>query len=169
MKNKKLIYVLLPLVLVIWGVILFRVLSAVGGKDDFAPIQRAPNIALSETLDSVDYQLKLDYPDPFLKRVSRSRGPVAANNPNGGSSKKRNGKVVKTVKKLPLKWPKVDYMGIIRNKNEETPLCLIQVDGKPHFLRLNEEIEELKLLAAYQDSIKFRFKDKENRMFYKSK
>src|SRR5688572_18595977 len=68
MKNKKFTYLLGLLVLIVWGIIIYRIFDTVaGGEDDFTPVQN-----VKEQKNYTDYSvpadtthLLLNYKDPF--------------------------------------------------------------------------------------------------------
>ncbi|HAA10695.1 MAG TPA: hypothetical protein DCE41_02965, partial [Cytophagales bacterium] len=83
MKNKKTLYLLVPLVVGLWGLIGYRVWDAVKPEEEeIDPISIVP-LAASQADSVALYVPDLQYPDPFLKGVRfvsnrRSAAPIAA-------------------------------------------------------------------------------------------
>lgn len=153
--------------LLIWGYIAFKVFDAVKENSELIPVYQG-NLELTQTdSDSLNnYELKLDYPDPFLKR--RSNVAAKINDPNSNrSDTKSTAQVTKTVKALPLRWPNINYKGTIANKKAAKALFMISIDGVNNFFHEGDERNDLKLLRAYKDSIRLEFIGKEKRTFLK--
>ena len=68
MKNKKYIYLLIPLTIVIWGLIIYKIVSYKGdGYESFK--KEIKNNNTQDIIISDDtFSLFLNYPDPFLKQ-----------------------------------------------------------------------------------------------------
>lgn len=159
MKNKKLTWILGPAVLVIWGLIIYRVMAAVKGNSESYALP-APSLPVTVPMaDTASYVLNLDYDDPFLKGHRRA---VVAQRPAPSQVKKaQKPKVVKVVKKLPLKWPAIQYQGIIEKNSQR--LCLLTRDGAALFMAPGQVDGDLKLLAVYPDSIRVEYRGEEKR------
>lgn len=166
MKNKKQIYILLPVVLLVWGIIGYRIFSAMSGDSDEPVSFNSPTSAWVDNAEvDVDYELNLDYSDPFLKNTARWKSSsVQSNNPNKVVVKP---KIKKVVKAIPLAWPAIRYNGLIRKTNDKSTLYIIEINGRSNFMSLGEELEQLKLLKAYRDSIQVEFQGKEKRTILK--
>ncbi len=68
MKSKYAPYILVPLVIFIWGLIFYRIYQAMQGEEDSMPPKRTA-APIAETVDATDtsFKLQLAYDDPFLK------------------------------------------------------------------------------------------------------
>ncbi len=166
MKNKKLIWILLPVVLVIWGLIFFQVKKAVQGGNN-ATVAPAPiPMAFTNASDTVIYQLKLNYDDPFLKggRKVIVQAP-SSDKPKTPTLKKP--KVVRTVTKLPLKWPNIIYRGLISSKKGNKSIYMLEVDGASILMTAGEQRDYLRLIKVYKDSVRIEYKGEEKRTFTK--
>jgi hypothetical protein len=164
-KNKKQIYILLPVVLLVWGLIGFRIYKAMsGGSDETVVYQTGPQF-VEKTSDTIAvYKLKLDYVDPFLKkRNTYVAGGTGLTNPS--KRVKPKVKVKKTV--IPLRWPVINYKGLIQKTKGDVSLYILEIDGVSHFLSVGDEQQQLKLLRADADSIRLEFQGKEKRTVVK--
>lgn len=164
MKNKKFLWVLLPVVLVVWGLIFFQIKKAVSSGGKPVPVVKAQERLIVENRDTITYTLKLDYEDPFLKNKR-----IVVHNPSPVNSKPtpKKPKVVKTVTKLPVKWPVIVYKGLINNKKGNKAIYMLEVDGASLFMTPGEVRDELKLLKVYRDSVRMEYKGDEKRTFVK--
>jgi hypothetical protein len=101
LKNKKAIYILIPLNIFIWCYLGYSIYS--GLKEDDLPeiSNNRSTIKLDELKDSVAYKLSLNYKDPFLREGEKSR--VYSSNGSGINNNHSNA----TPKTIPVKVPNV--------------------------------------------------------------
>ncbi len=160
-NNKKTLYVLIPAVLMVWGLIGYRLVGALGEEELNVPEQiLAPRIVKVDR-DTNRYVLNLDYPNPF--KAEQRNKTVKTSKP--GTVNKSKAKVNKvTVRKAPVRWPSIIYQGEISREGQA--LCLLSINSKIQFVEPGEEINGLKLLAAYPDSVYLEFQ-KEKKYFKK--
>lgn len=164
MKNKKAIWILLPAVLGLWGLIILRVSNAVSSDEPKLLVRQEVSKAAVATKEIQYYELKLDYDDPFLK----GRRPIVRKTPTKPAGPKKTKPVVtKTVKKLPLRWPNIEYKGTIGSEKGNKSMVILHVNGESWFMSSKEERDEIKLLKTYQDSIIVEYKGKEKRTIHK--
>ncbi|MCH2224895.1 MAG: hypothetical protein MK066_09015, partial [Crocinitomicaceae bacterium] len=119
MKNKALIYVLIPIVGLIWYKVFFRIKSNVTGTD-FAVVK--PN-QVRKTFQAVQrdtFDLKFDYRDPFGDVKRRKNIPLTATNPVVTPIVNRRPKPM-------VEWPSILYKGRVKQtgKNEQHALIVI--------------------------------------------
>lgn len=166
MKNKKFIWILLPGVLVIWGLIFFQVKKAVSSSNQ--PLARPVPIERRAVLsqDTSTYTLKLDYADPFLKNRRPLTRVQPTTNPQPTPAKPVKPKVMKTVTKLPVKWPNIVYRGLISSKKGKS-IYLLEVDGASVLMTTGEYRDQLRLVKVYTDSVRIEYKGDEKRTFIK--
>ncbi len=144
MKSKPVTYMLIAVVLVIWGVILWKVFSP---KDDSAPLP--PPQKRAETTAPAADTLLLDYRDPFL----------------GATAKKPAAKPAVTTRVAapppPEPPPPVEhrlrYMGSISRGG--VPYGLVEINGTLHTIRRGETADGYRLETVWQDSVKLRWKN----------
>ena len=165
-KNKKLTYILLPSVLLIWAVVIYQLVDFTKPKEQ---IYASNNIQeqKSKQILTDTLRLSLAYSDPFLGRKlirfeqSQSSLPKPMTIPVSLPPTTYN--PVKQVVEAPKTiWPKLKYGGII-NQN-----ALLKVNNSQHILKVGEEVQELKILKIHEDSLLLSFK-KEKKTIYKIK
>lgn len=169
MKKKNQIVILAPLVLLIWGIIAYRVFKAVKGKTEVR-VANVPQLPFKQAAaETTTYELQLDYEDPFLKNRRYYRTPGPNTNSNPTAVKKVKPRVVRKTSAPPVQWPRIVYHGLISHKEDKTTLYLVEVDGDSHFLKVGEAVNELRLVKAFPDSIYVRYKEeKEKKTFVKT-
>ena len=151
-QNKKTLIILVPAVLFIWGLIAFRIFKAIEQPDLSMPQARVtPVVEIQE--DTTKYTLSLNYQSPFRESVSQSK----YNKKREPKNPKQETKVKHTVTKAPIRWPRLNYQGLI--SREGSALCLVEIDAQLFFMAKGEEQKGVKLLAVTNDSIGLQFEN----------
>ncbi len=143
MKSKATTYLLLAVVLAVWGVIGWKVLSrGSSGDGGSSPAARVREAAANEP-DT----LLLDYRDPFLS--GQKIAPVA-NAPDVGL-------VLAPLPPTPKKAVKhnVRYLGRIRHQGVEH--SLVEINNAPHTMRVGDAADDYRLERIFEDSLHFAF------------
>jgi hypothetical protein len=149
MKNKKLLYILIPGTLVVWGVIVYKILAGVGDNDRNT-VQKLviSEIPKKQIMDDT-FSIHPTYRDPFsgFKEVKRVEIGVSQNQP------KKVQPLVPIVTKV--EWPDIRYGGMV--KNQQKQLIIIQVNGQSTILKIGELFQGVELNKVYKDSIEVKF------------
>lgn len=148
MKNKKILYLLLPLVAIIWGIIFYRIFSITGSEPGLTVIG---NILPGNTINTSvpdTFSIFANYRDPFLDKV-------VTHIKDTNSYKAKTPKVEKIV--VPLQWPVLSYGGIIKNQKSGKQLVLVNINGQGNLMKEGEEVSGIQLLKAYKDSVEVSF------------
>ncbi len=155
MKSKKFTYALGLIVLVVWGIIIFRVLGTLNTDNEgkSGPAEKV----MKEKYD--DYavvkdtaKLMLNYRDPFglvpFKDTTRkwAEKPLATN-------------ISQSIKQ-PFNWSFIKYSGYIRSTGSKKMLAVVSINGKTVMLEEGETAEQVRLDKNRQDSIKVTFNRK---------
>ena len=162
MKNKRLLYLLLPAVLVIWGLIFQRIWSAAQGNDDQ---ESAPTVSLTSLTESAASQrppqLLLNYPDPF--KASKPAASIrdmqtAASGPNEFGQPLRPATLnlpiaPQSVTVVPVVWPQLKYMGFINNPRVDRRIALLAIDEKEDMVKAGENRQGVLVAKIYRDSV----------------
>lgn len=140
MKNKLLTYLLIVLVIVVWGLIFMRLFST--SKEEIRT-QRVINTkyTIDTSILNTKYTLRLNYIDPFLGQKNKV---FLLSKP------KKNIKVKEKVQQEPID---AQYMGMISNKKQKSVLALIRLNGEEYYLSVGETIDEVELIKCSETSI----------------
>jgi hypothetical protein len=153
MKNKTLTYVLGVAVAIIWGLIIYRVVTGLRANDD-----SDVNIAVNTVKEPYnDYsipkdttRLLLNYRDPF-----------------GLVKPKDTIKVIPVVShkatiipKPSINWSFIKYSGYIRNPKSKKLIAILTINGRNVLLAEGEADDNVKLLKNLRDSIRISFNGK---------
>lgn len=136
-------YLLLGSVLLIWGVIAFKVFGALHSEvpevaPSVAPKLLQPKLALIKDT----FRIKADYRDPFLGTVPRK-------------------KVAATKKIQKQKAPEIDihYTGSILNSTTNKRIFFVTIAGTQYLMHPNETQMEVTLLSGNEKRIRIRHKN----------
>jgi len=153
MKNKKTLYILIPLVAIIWGVVIWRVIDYKPSSQDLT--FQAPAIIEEPSLDTIPYKLTFDYKDPFLRNSYRS----------GTSTRAKTKKKSNNIKKVDLspeavvKRPEgLVYRGEVSGRRSE--LGLLEMDSLRVLVRENSVLGDYTIESVQSDSLIIIYKDK---------
>ncbi len=149
MKNKKALYVLLPVVVVIWGLIIFKVFSYTNEEPEFSPYSKT-NIGKDkgEVLQE-NFVLDLNYEDPFKTKVGIRKTTTAENYKPKIKSNRA------------IRWPEIKYYGIVRNEKTARKVVSVGIGGRSYLMKEGEEKEKVRLVRVYGDSVLAKFKGEE--------
>jgi hypothetical protein len=149
MKNKQMIYVLLPLVLIIWGFIAFKIIRQVKHKQN--PPQDNQAIQKASSMESVKdtFSLILEYRDPFLHGMLRPPS-ISSTNPNNLLSNKTN---LSSETKPVVVVPNTKYFGLVTNSKNKQKLALIKINEKDYIAKEGEVVAEEKISKLFADSM----------------
>lgn len=165
MKNKKLTYLLLVLVLIIWGLVFYRVFSK-SGADSFGKTKSNRIISVDESMKSDSFSIVNNYPDPFKITFSSMRG----NNGKGeGDAIQTNG--VNNYQQQNIEqviWPEVIYKGEILNEKTKQTTVIISVNGVSYLTPIGKMVGIVEIISLATDSIQLRY-NKSTRYFKKQK
>ena len=147
MKNKKLTYFLIALVVFVWGLIFYNIFKGVfNGNKNYviANIQKKKVKDIIITPDT--FTIKANYRDPFLTKTY--------------VAKKTKKKIVKkpVIKKPiepkpPIRWPVIKYLGSIKNQKTNKEVAIININGKEKLISVGDTVTGVRLLKIYGDSV----------------
>ncbi len=148
MKKKNKTYVLLAIVLGIWGIIIFQFIGAFNPPSEEevqAPSDQVfvPKKAKEREL----FALALDYRDPFL-------GTAVA--PKKKTLKPKVSAPPKPV--VPAK--SIQYTGFIQQKNSKQKVFFVTVEGQQRMMKLNDTFQEVRLVKGTKSSIRVKYNGK---------
>ena len=154
MKDKRLIYVLLPAVLVIWIIIGQRFYAAVKGDDPAPYVPTTGGAVTSEATPDV-YELRLDYADPFLKEepTQVTLPPLPVHDPISALSVAAGS----TSPTATVDWSGLTYSGMISNNQTDHRVGMLTLKGTRKLVRENDRVATFTIEKIYQDSVRVRF------------
>jgi len=152
MPPKTLKYILIIGVAVIWGIIIFRIITA----QNEGAIKRevtAPPKSAQPIYDS--FSLNADYPDPFLPDTTLIL-PAS-------QSKKNNAAQIQTNAPIEQSKPDINfiqYIGMISNPQKKIKVAIVQMHGREYLVREKEEFGEVTFLRIEKGGLSVLIKGK---------
>jgi len=152
MKSKKNIYILLPVVLGIWGLLIYRFFS-------FASPDILPETNTNYTLRPISLKPKdtvridVNYRDPFLGKVY---GPATAKTKPVGSLK------APRPAKAEIQWPSIVYKGIVSDVKDKKKVFMVLINGRTFLMREKEVQEDVTLIKGNNSEITVKHKGRQN-------
>jgi hypothetical protein len=156
MKNKKLTYLLGFVVLIVWGMIIYRIFDASNGNDDdnlpvtaAKPVKEAFN---DFSIPEDTTRLLLNYRDPFGLIKQKDTAMVVV--------RSRSLKTILPLNKPVFNWIFIKYSGYILNPDSKKLVALVSINGQNVMLAEGETKNQVKLIRNLKDSIKVSFNGK---------
>jgi hypothetical protein len=154
MKNKSTMYVLLAGVLIVWGLIFYRVFAGMNSDDTASFVIPQKKSSQSTTQKEEEpFILIANYRDPFLGGVSRPISNAISTVNNSSRQFKSNLKKSKEV----IDWSFLDYIGIVNNKETKKNVGLLIISGKEYMVNDGEVINGVTILRKERDSIQVEY------------
>jgi len=142
MNQKSLRYILLGGVVLIWGIIIFRVINGLS-TDDPVNLVKKKTISFNYNTTKDSFLLLANYPDPFIPEniainetgndlLSLPKEPVINNNPPAP-------------KKPEFDIQLIQYHGMIANPETKMKLAVVNIAGKEYTAREGDKIEPVSI------------------------
>ncbi len=171
MKNKKLTYVLLPFVGLIWILVFIRIFNFHSTEETITLTDSKTKEQGKVELELTNYVLMANYPDPFLKRKRNPRSnnlSLASGSSKNTFDSKQGDELRKNIKsnemevkaqKDTINWPILKYKGVIINKKNQKRVGLIYYEGKEKICNLLDSIVQFQVASFNNDSLIIKFGD----------
>lgn len=154
MKNKSVTYLLGAVVLLIWGLVFYRLFSAVNEEDFSAPLSAYSGTkAVEKNTDSDSFELINDYRDPFLGQWSGSMQSSLGENRPKAPRKKVVKSIPAPVTPPPIDWSFVSYLGTIHGKGSKKKLAILKLNDREMMVGNNDRIGDVTVLKVGKDSV----------------
>lgn len=128
-------------VLLIWGIIGFKIYSALAPEAETLALMEDVTFSPKKTIQRDTFTIKADYRDPFLGTFV--------------SSKKN---VVKTPKKKTINFPQIGYTGLITDQETKKHIFFVTIAGKQHLMQKGQQQNEVTLVSGSSKRIRVRYK-----------
>ena len=159
---------ILILVLLIWGYNIYVTYQNHAAEELIAETEASySTTSFSPMIFNKDsFELEFPVVDPFLKKSSGKN--YSKNTTAIAESDAKQSNMTKTVQvaTTPKKWPKIKYLGFVKNRNQGKTLCLIQINNKTNKVGKGQEQSGIYVADVYRDSVHLVFAN-EQRTFSK--
>lgn len=150
MKNKKSVYILLPLVLLIWGMLIYQFFSYSAASVALENTPREFNVKPFKLKERTLFTVNVAYRDPFLGKMYVA--PVSNQKKNSNTTKK-SPKPAETIV-----WPTVLYKGMISDAKEKNKIFIMTIAGHDYFMKKGDTENEVFLKEGDKESVYVKYK-----------
>lgn len=162
--NKYAPYVLGPILLLIWGLIFYKIYQAVYGNGEELEVPSYGALPVFETVQKDSgYALLMDYRDPFLggrfqyKNTSSNTTPPRTNTPPRVTNSRRKTTPSPAQPKTTIPFPKVIYQGY--QILEQDTIALLNINGKFYpTARKGAVLQGVEVVEIYRDSVQLGYR-----------
>ena len=148
-------YLLIIVVLLIWGRVILKLFKNFKSKDTIEVAQVQMSDDMDDYKSSDTFHISANYPDPFLSEGLRVTKSPEVN----ASAAPLNTKPKPIVEIKPIVWPAIAYKGIIRSLKTGKELILIYINDRGFKMSPGSKQGDLILEKVYKDSILVKFND----------
>jgi hypothetical protein len=157
LKNKKAIYILIPLNLIIWSFFIYRFYTGYNAQDiEIDQTNFVAETKPAETKDSIGYKLQLNYEDPFLKNQIKVYASTHQDNAEKSQNKALTNARSNMLKQTnAIQKPAIDikYIGLIKNTETGFITALVSMNGVSQLVKEKEIIEGITFKKFTKDSL----------------
>lgn len=153
MKNKKNIYILLPIVLLIWAIVIYQFFSFTTLDNSLENTATEFNIKPFKVKERTTFSINVAYRDPFLGKMYTA----SSANPN---LKKHT--VISSKKQLnpeqAIVWPTIHYKGTISDSKQKSILFIMVIDGHNFYMKKGDTENGVFLKDGDKESVYVKYK-----------
>ncbi len=153
-KSKGTVYILIPLNILIWGFFIYRFYTAYNEGDIPVTNENIQVIKLDDLKDSVQYQLSLNYKDPFLREGENNKKT------HSSGTTKTNEQKPQIVKTPTVVTPKITneikYLGLVKNNSTGVSTALVSINGKSYLVKKGDVIEGVTIKNISNDNVEIK-------------
>ncbi len=153
MKNKKLTYILFPIVIIIWGLVIYRIFFEGQTKpENIAPVVK-PVIKTDVKEEQRVYRLIANYRDPFLNEIKTSVIEIKQEenkeevNQRSSNLRRRRTSVSR------IRWPEIKYGGFIEDDQNRKFTILLNIKNRDYLAHEGDTVDQIFIKEFYKDSI----------------
>ena len=149
MKNKKLLYILIPATVILWGVVVFKIVSHLNQENNYSEAYYLPEMKTETDSSFKTYKLLANYSDPF--RIKRK--PYSAVQKKVVQKPSVQATNLRHERRNPQRiiWPSVTYNGTIMNMQKQ--VALIRINTNNFLMTEGEEQNRVILERLFPDSV----------------
>lgn len=144
MKNKRTLYILFPVVILVWGIIIYRV---IGAFSDPAPEIQAVTYSKDSSVfiqkERESFSLSPIIRDPFLDKRYVEKSIQTPKTPS--------------IRKPAVTWPSIQYKGSVTGASGS--VYILSINGQDQLLQKGESSNEVTVVKGSTVSVTLRYKN----------
>lgn len=144
MKKKTKTYFLLTTVVVIWGVLGFKVISSLNPeKPKRMPKELTTSFKPKKIEEADFFSIDIVKRDPFLGDFRNPKPPIKKHTKS---------------KTKPIVWVSISYNGVIKKDSNNKQIFLISIDNQQHLIQIGQTVEGVTLIKGNEKEIVVNYK-----------
>lgn len=152
MKSKKSIYILLPIVLLIWGMLIYQFFS-----------YTSPEVV--EVQEELPLFVKIDYKEPDTTALDINHrdpftGKLEYANRNTSSNAKASNQPKTQILSTPEVQTQIEYKGIVSDVANKKKVFMVIIDNQTFLMKQGDKENEVELINGNSESITVKHKGK---------
>lgn len=149
MKNKKNIYFLLPIVILIWGILLYQFFTFNNSENETIIYDKINLTSIDFKKDT--FTISPPLRDPFL-------GKLFSTNISDTTKSKPKKVISSQNTNLEITWPTITYKGIVSDVNEKVRVFMVVINGQTFLMKKGDLENEIFLKDGDKDMIQVYYK-----------
>lgn len=147
MKNKTKTYILLAVVIGVWGIIGYKISNGLSPNVPEIVAQDYEKSFKPKTIAEVErFSIENVERDPFLGTLSRKKSVTTL--------------IVKPKKKTVENAPIITYNGLVKKQHSNKQVFVVNINNKQYLLKQGQEVDSVKLIRGNKKSIVIRYRGK---------
>ncbi|MBY8962535.1 hypothetical protein KJK34_07195 [Flavobacterium sp. D11R37] len=146
MKNKKSIYFLLPVVLFIWGMVIYQFFSFSGNETVLNASASYSKTTIIKP-EKQSFAIDVNYRDPFLGKMY-----------NPQQTKKGHVSKEKNRPKEVISWPYIAYKGIVSDTKDNNKVFVVVINNSTFFMQEKDTEQGVTLKTGNKNYINVEYK-----------
>ena len=143
MKSKKNLYYLIPAVVLVWGLIIYRLVDFTSDQGLEATSLKRLERTGKEIKTAKLYRPRYNYRDPFLKNLTVAEREIEV----------EEELIESVIPEKPMPDFDIQYQGYITPTSKYDRVALLRIEGREVFVRKGETILSFQLLRIFEDSV----------------
>jgi len=158
MNNKKSTYILLPVVIAIWGIIILKLfwVRTTTNKPE-STTNTIPVINKTNNKQRKTVSITVNYRDPFLGKTYSSF-----------KNKSLNGNTLKPTKiavpATPFQWPSIVYKGLVSDSNNKSKVFMVAINNRMYIIAEKGTEEGVTIVKGNTAEIDVKYKNQTNKI-----
>ena len=148
-SNKKLTIILLSVVIIIWGIIIYKIIFEHKSFNNDSNLKKTVKRESTE-IKRDDYKLIANYRDPFLWKIKSNQTQQKKREKE--KKKDRLTSLRRRSNASRVSWPEIIYGGYIENKGSNFSI-IVNIKNKSYIAVEGNVIEGVEIKEFYKDSI----------------
>lgn len=153
MKNKKLAYILLPVVLLVWGIVGYKLYVKFFWEENIALVNTEINVEDKSNIFNDHFEIENNYRDPFLGNAVHEM--TVSNTPSAAPIQRQPIVVTPVVKPI-VYWPNIKVGGLVNEKK-----FMGVIGGKSVLLEKGEQAQGVTFVKSSKDSVWLKFSNEQ--------